>query len=285
MRGVYKTNISGLAINQILHLETKNWRTSHSETKCLRNMNILVFQLKRLNKLVIVFFMMIIFFVLLCFENLLEDPIDPKPKKQIVINIAKDNIERSYLQLTNSKRIVSDNYSSKLCDLSQIVQHNQNISFASWPNTTENFMDIQIGGEYSPKDCQPRFSVALLIPYRNRTEHLKMFLNFIHNYLQRQEIHYRIFVIEQNDTQKFNRGKLFNIGSKFASNFGFPCLILHDVDLIPINLGHIFACSTEPRHMCSSLDIFNYTLPYLKLFGGAVAMTVDQFQVGHLTFN
>lgn len=153
------------------------------------------------------------------------------------------------------------------------------VSSESWhTDITENSGNIQIGGEYSPKDCKPRFSVAILIPYRNRTEHLNKFLHFIHNYSQRQEIHYRIFVIKQNDTQKFNRGKLFNIGSQFAANLGFPCLVLHDVDLIPMNLGNIFACSTEPRHMCSSLDIFNYRLPYLKLFGGAVAMTVDQFQ-------
>lgn len=56
-----------------------------------------------------------------------------------------------------------------------------------------------LGGEYTPKDCKPLFKVAILIPYRNRDEQLKIFLNYAHNFLQKQNIHYRIFVIEQKD--------------------------------------------------------------------------------------
>lgn len=130
-----------------------------------------------------------------------------------------------------------------------------------------------------PKDCHPRFSVAILVPYRNRPEHLETFLTFFHNYLQQQRLHYRIFVIEQFDTQPFNRGKLFNIGSQYAAKFGFPCLVLHDVDLIPMNLGNIFACSRDARHLSSSLDSFRFNLPYPELFGGAVTITAENFRV------
>jgi hypothetical protein len=57
----------------------------------------------------------------------------------------------------------------------------------------------------------------------------------------------------------------------------FPCLILHDVDLMPMNLGNVYACSPKPRHMSSSLDEFRFNLPYLGLFGGAVAIQSKTF--------
>lgn len=115
-----------------------------------------------------------------------------------------------------------------------------------------------LGGEYTPKDCKPLFKVAILIPYRNRDEQLKIFLNYAHNFLQKQNIHYRIFVIEQKDSLPFNRAKLFNIGAVEAMNAGYPCLILHDVDMLPLTSGNIYACTKKPRHMSSSLDSFRY---------------------------
>jgi N-terminal domain of galactosyltransferase len=55
-------------------------------------------------------------------------------------------------------------------------------------------------------------------------------------------------------------------------------LVLHDVDLMPIRLGQLYACSVRPRHMCSSLDQFRYHLPYYGLFGGVVAIDSSTFQ-------
>lgn len=52
---------------------------------------------------------------------------------------------------------------------------------------------------------------------------------------------------------------------------------MHDVDLMPLRLGNIYACTERPRHMSSSIDSFRYTLPYYGLFGGAVAIPSDVF--------
>lgn len=57
----------------------------------------------------------------------------------------------------------------------------------------------------------------------------------------------------------------------------FPCLVMQDIDLMPLNLGNIYACTSRPRHMSSSLDSFRFNLPYYGLFGGAVAMTAETF--------
>lgn len=56
---------------------------------------------------------------------------------------------------------------------------------------------VRDGGSWSPQDCIPRHKVAIIIPFRDRYEQLAIMLNNIHSFLQRQNLHYRIFVIEQ----------------------------------------------------------------------------------------
>ena len=55
---------------------------------------------------------------------------------------------------------------------------------------------VQKGGSYKPRDCQPVDRVAIIIPYRDRKEHLPIFINYIHSFLQRQQLQYGIFVAE-----------------------------------------------------------------------------------------
>ncbi|XP_030370763.1 beta-1,4-N-acetylgalactosaminyltransferase bre-4 [Scaptodrosophila lebanonensis] len=138
---------------------------------------------------------------------------------------------------------------------------------------------IQPGGEYQPEHCRARYSTAIIVPYRQREEQLHAFLTYMHNYLRQQLIHYRIFLVEQYDRKPFNRATLFNIGAQVAAEYDFPCLILHDVDLMPLNSGQIYACTERPRHMCSALDQWRFHLPYRGLFGGVVAINTAQFQM------
>ncbi|VEN33865.1 unnamed protein product [Callosobruchus maculatus] len=154
----------------------------------------------------------------------------------------------------------------------------------SYENLILNNVDIDIRsiydyrGEHKPKGCAPLIKTALIVPYRNRATHLEIFLNYMHHFLQNQRIHYQIFIVDQNDTLPFNRAKMLNYGAKVAIEMDYSCLILHDVDLIPINTGNIYGCSKMPRHMSSSLDTFRYNLPYLTLFGGAVAILSSQYK-------
>ncbi|XP_067615580.1 beta-1,4-galactosyltransferase 1 isoform X2 [Eurosta solidaginis] len=161
----------------------------------------------------------------------------------------------------------------------ELVEHvTSNISMQQYNSRVLHGDDILTGGEYFPNDCSSSFSTAIIVPYRKREEQLHAFLIYMHNYLRKQRIHYRIFLIEQYDQKPFNRAKLFNIGSIIAAEMEFPCLILHDVDLLPMNLGQIYACTQKPRHMCSALDIFRFTLPYRGLFGGVVAIRTQQYR-------
>ena len=135
------------------------------------------------------------------------------------------------------------------------------------------------GGEWRPQSCQPRHSVALVVPFRNRAGQLLVFLNHIHNFLQRQNLHYRIYVITQADNQRFNRGKLINVGFVEAlKDFAWDCFIFHDVDLLPEDDRNLYNCPEQPRHLSVAVDKFKYRLPYKGIFGGATAVRADQFR-------
>nr|XP_015908188.2 beta-1,4-galactosyltransferase 4 [Parasteatoda tepidariorum] len=139
-------------------------------------------------------------------------------------------------------------------------------------------LKILPGGRWYPKNCSSWQRVAIIVPYRNREAHLKIFLQHMHPFLQAQQLDYGIFLIEQSEKHDFNRGKLFNIGFLEATKEpDFCCFIFHDVDLLPQSPQHTYGCSEEPRHMCSALDAFRYVLPYPELFGGVVAFTKEQF--------
>ncbi len=57
--------------------------------------------------------------------------------------------------------------------------------------------DVQSGGTWWPTHCEARDRVAVVIPYRARKNHLGLLLHQLHSLLQRQLIHYKIYVIEQ----------------------------------------------------------------------------------------
>lgn len=103
-------------------------------------------------------------------------------------------------------------------------------------------------GRWQPVDCKARHRVAIIIPYKDRLNNLNSFLNHMHPFLQRQELEYQIFVVEQSNEQLFNKGILMNSGfleimslSGFKTQLNkitnvklpFDCVIFHDVDLLP----------------------------------------------------
>jgi beta-1,4-galactosyltransferase 1 len=110
---------------------------------------------------------------------------------------------------------------------------------------------------------------VIIIPYRNRKEHLKIFLeNF-------KELGLDIFVIEQCDDKLFNRGKLLNIGFKITEN-DYDYFIFHDVDMIPFkNIDYSY--SSEICHMARKVEQFNYKIPYEGYFGGVTLFPKDKF--------
>ncbi|XP_071534141.1 uncharacterized protein [Panulirus ornatus] len=139
--------------------------------------------------------------------------------------------------------------------------------------------ELEPGGRFRPADCRARHRVAIIIPYRDRIQHLAVFLYHIHPILQRQQIDYAIYAVEQAGSGKFNRAMLLNVGALEAlKQYQYDCFIFHDVDLLPEDDRNLYTCPEQPRHMSIAIDSMSYRLPYNDIFGGVSAMTVDQFR-------
>lgn len=137
---------------------------------------------------------------------------------------------------------------------------------------------VQDGGRYKPPDCISRHKVAIIIPFRNRHEHLKHWLYYLHPILKRQQLDYGVYVINQDGEGVFNRAKLINVGYVEAlKEYDYECFVLSDVDLVPMDDRNLYRCFDNPRHLAVAMDKFNFRLPYKNFFGGVSSLSKDQF--------
>ncbi|GAB0091066.1 beta-1,4-N-acetylgalactosaminyltransferase bre-4 [Sergentomyia squamirostris] len=138
---------------------------------------------------------------------------------------------------------------------------------------------LKPGGWYRPTECNAKDHVAIVVPFRDREPHLPIFLKNLHPFLQRQQVAYGIFVVEQTEGNLFNRAALMNVGFKEALKMSkWDCFIFHDVDLLPMDDRNLYVCPDQPRHMSVAVDTFGFKLPYSTIFGGVSAMTTKQFR-------
>lgn len=118
---------------------------------------------------------------------------------------------------------------------------------------------LQPGGWYKPKKCNAKNRVAIVIPYRDRPNHLPIFLKNIHPFLQKQQIEYGIFVVEQIADGQFNRAALMNVGFVEALKLSeWDCFIFHDIDLLPMDDRNLYTCPDQPRHMSVAVDTMGF---------------------------
>lgn len=119
---------------------------------------------------------------------------------------------------------------------------------------------VRFGGCYSPPHCLARYKSAIIVPYKNQEKHLRHLLYYLHPFLQRQQLHYGIYLIHQAGNATFNRAKLLNVGIREAmKDEDWDCLLLHDVDLIPENDYNLYVCDEYyPKHIASAIDKFQY---------------------------
>uniref|UniRef100_A0A182NNE1 Beta-1,4-N-acetylgalactosaminyltransferase n=1 Tax=Anopheles dirus TaxID=7168 RepID=A0A182NNE1_9DIPT len=138
---------------------------------------------------------------------------------------------------------------------------------------------LQPGGHYMPPDCTARNRVAIIVPYRDREQHLPVFLKNIHALLMKQQLEYGIYIVEQTAGSSFNRAALMNIGFVEAmKQKNWECMVFHDIDLLPMDDRNLYTCPDQPRHMSVAVDTFGFKLPYSTIFGGVSAMTEKQFR-------
>lgn len=100
--------------------------------------------------------------------------------------------------------------------------------------------------------------LAILVPFRDRFEELLEFVPHMFKFLGEQNIPFHIFVIQQIDSNRFNRASLINVGF-LQTKDEYHYFAMHDVDLLPLNKNlkytypesgpiHISSPQTHPKY-------------------------------------
>ncbi|KAM7057520.1 beta-1,4-galactosyltransferase 3-like [Molossus nigricans] len=132
---------------------------------------------------------------------------------------------------------------------------------------------VKLGGQYQPPDCWTQHHTAVVVPYYGQAKHLQHLLYHLHPFLQRQQLHYAIYVVNQVNNTIFNRGKLRNVGFWEAmQEEDWDCVFFHDVNLLPEDNRNLYICDIFPAHVSVAIDKFNYKLPYRGYLGGVFAL-------------
>jgi len=127
--------------------------------------------------------------------------------------------------------------------------------------------------------------LAIIVPYRdqkvqNRERQLQRFLAAMPVYLNQipaLESYVVVIVQQTDDGQRFNRGKLLNIGFEM---YRHECnvFVMHDVDMLPSDsLLPWYSCRPPcPLHMAwVHEDVSGHGSPYAEYVGGIISMTAE----------
>jgi hypothetical protein len=113
--------------------------------------------------------------------------------------------------------------------------------------------------------------LGVIVPYKNREEHLSIFKKHITEYLSKEEIQFELIIVEQSDNKPFNRGKLLNIGFLEAKRLGCNYVVFHDVDMLPIEVDYSY--SNKVLHLATNfISDTNYNKETFDSYFGGVTM-------------
>jgi hypothetical protein len=112
--------------------------------------------------------------------------------------------------------------------------------------------------------------LGVIVPYRNRYEHLQEFKKSMVKYLESKNIDFKIIIVEQDNAKLFNRGMLCNIGFIEAQKENCDYIVIHDVDMIPVDVDYSY--SNVPVHLATD------DIPFESYFGGMALFPTDVFE-------
>lgn len=128
-------------------------------------------------------------------------------------------------------------------------------------------------------------SVAAVVPFRGRGEHLAKFYEHMVGFLQSPEaarLCWTFFIVEQFDTHLFNRGWLFNVGLTMSKILpkDFKCITIQDLDTLPeVGAGVDYASCEIPTQLSSEIECYGWVPPYAANAGGVVVMSREHWAV------
>ena len=127
------------------------------------------------------------------------------------------------------------------------------------------------------------YTLAIIVPYRDRRDHLDVFLPHMDEFLSDKNIDYTIFVIEQADDKPFNYGKLCNVAFTLINKnepdyHEYDYFCFHDVDMLPMTDDCDYSYVDDPIHMAVEVEAHDNKLPYSQYFGGVVLFNKEDFE-------
>lgn len=119
---------------------------------------------------------------------------------------------------------------------------------------------------------------GIIIPIRNRDEHLSLLLPSLEATLKGQNISYEIILVEQEEGKAFNRGTLINIGAKIAEKKKCTYLVIHDVDKLPVDVDYSYV--DKPLLLCAFVreGKGEYQKQPIDYFSGIITIPLTQFK-------
>ncbi|KAL9962609.1 hypothetical protein ACROYT_G031728 [Oculina patagonica] len=135
---------------------------------------------------------------------------------------------------------------------------------------------VKKGGQWKP-DCVPRTKVAIVVPFRDRHEHLYIFLRHMHQLLRWQMLEYRIFIVEQskNCAAQLKIQTVFDMWrSRDLTMFG-KAVIIRALGISPI--VYSMSMLEAPKSELEKADDERFNRGMLMNVGFSEAMKADNF--------
>ena len=126
--------------------------------------------------------------------------------------------------------------------------------------------------------------LAICVPHYRRKEHLDTFIPHMEDFMKKYhpDIEFKIFIanqIEPDTVLRFNRGTAKNIAFNEALKEDFDYFCFHDIDMVPEDETCDYSYPTDnPQHLAVHISQFDYMLPSIQYFGGAILFTKEQFE-------
>jgi DNA-directed RNA polymerase subunit E'/Rpb7 len=120
--------------------------------------------------------------------------------------------------------------------------------------------------------------VAIIIPHRSRLEHLNQFIQQFSKFKLGDNA-LDVYVIDQNNNEKFNRGLLLNVGFTISRLKHYDRYIFHDVDTYPdLRMFEQYFKFIQYNIHLTPPDFENIKYHLPEFFGGVEAFTEQDFE-------
>lgn len=117
--------------------------------------------------------------------------------------------------------------------------------------------------------------LGIIVPYRDREEHLKKFIPHMKLFLD-NKLNYKIVIVEQDDKKSFNRAKLLNVGFDFLKE-EYQYFCFHDVDLLPIDQNCDYSFTEGVCKLAYAVSQFNFMPRPVDELGGVTLIDKKNF--------